>query len=253
MVSKLKVHVHKILSHLRKLINLPINKVQRLSSFFFLYWCWCLFCFDFWVCLAEFPLQVCLFIDFSVRSTAQVLNIKTLICVNSRLSLIIQSLVRWTSSKTEDFYFFIFINYIYKDISFHKMLVSSVFYYYCNNLGYNYRIKLLSDVQIQSLTFTYLLWTSHAEQCYRVSEVVARARFSPGNTQQLNLRTQSGWDLFLWSKRCFVRSDLQFLKGSSAPSSSSALSTSWRTAPERSGWKEEGWSVEYLLQKNDHS
>lgn len=77
--------------------------------------------------------------------------------------------------------------------------------------------------------------------------------FSPGNTQQLNLRTQSGWDLFPWSKRCFVRSDLQFLKGSSAPSSSSALSTSWRTAPERSRWKEEGWSVEYLLQKNDHS
>lgn len=34
--------------------------------------------------------------------------------------------------------------------------------------------------------------------------------FSPGNTQQLNLRTQSGWDLFPWSKRCFVRSDLQF-------------------------------------------
>lgn len=52
------------------------------------------------------------------------------------------------------------------------MFVSSVFYYYSNNLGYNYRIKLLSDVQIQSLTFTYLLWTSHAEQSYRVPEVV---------------------------------------------------------------------------------
>lgn len=97
MVSKQKLHVHKILSPLRKLINLPINKVQRLSSFFFLYQCLCLFWL--WVCLAEFPLQVCLFIDFSVRSTAQVLNIKTLIFVN-RLSRIIQSLVRWTTSKT---------------------------------------------------------------------------------------------------------------------------------------------------------
>lgn len=51
--------------------------------------------------------------------------------------------------------------------------------------------------------------------------------FSPGNSWTL---TQSGWDLFL----CFVRNDLQFLKGSSAPSSSSALSASWTTAPERS-------------------
>lgn len=133
---------------------------------FILFWLLSLFG---WVSTA----RLLVYFDFSVRSTAQVLNIKTLVFVNSRLSLIIQSLVRWTSSKTEDIYFFIFINYIYKDISFHKMLVSSVFYYYSNNLGYNYRIKLLSDVQIQSLTFTYLLWTSRAEQCYRVSEVVA--------------------------------------------------------------------------------
>lgn len=128
---------------------------------FILFWLLSLFG---WVSTA----RLLVYFDFIVRSTAQVLNIKTLIFVNSRLSLIIQSLVRWTSSKTEDIYFFIFINYIYKDISFHKMLVSSVFYYYSNNLGYNYRIKLLSDVQIQCLTLT-----SHAEQCYHVSEVVA--------------------------------------------------------------------------------